>query len=238
MPPGLKGAKMLMLVNRETGKGLGVTVFDSEEAMRRGDEALNSMSPGGSNAARRSSSTKCRCIPSTDGPSTPSIEITGSVEPKHRVLALAPQHEQAHGARSSWIPSTAHPTGTEAGQRRCWNGTSRRDYWFGARRRGHRRCAMPRDRDPGDELPVHWLAALDAVAEACAAQRTASAPTRLVARRLHGADVSHMARTLLRMLRRHGYVSSIRDEEEGAPLRWTLTVAGRQARSTALIRQF
>ena len=37
---------VLMLVNRETGKGLGVTLFDSEEAMRRGDEALNAMSPG------------------------------------------------------------------------------------------------------------------------------------------------------------------------------------------------
>jgi hypothetical protein len=45
-PEGLEGAKMMMLVNRETGKGLGVTLFDSEEAMRRGDEALNSMSPG------------------------------------------------------------------------------------------------------------------------------------------------------------------------------------------------
>jgi heme-degrading monooxygenase HmoA len=47
-PPGLEGAKMLMLVSRETGRGLGVTLFDSEEAMRRGDEALNAMSPGGS----------------------------------------------------------------------------------------------------------------------------------------------------------------------------------------------
>jgi hypothetical protein len=47
-PEGLEGAKMLMLVNRETGKGLGVTLFDSEEAMRRGDEALNNMSPGAS----------------------------------------------------------------------------------------------------------------------------------------------------------------------------------------------
>jgi len=45
-PPGLEGAKMLMLVDRESGKGLGVTLFDSEEAMRRGDEALNAMSPG------------------------------------------------------------------------------------------------------------------------------------------------------------------------------------------------
>ena len=47
-PPGLEGAKMLMLVNRETGKGLGVTLFENEEAMRRGDEALNAMNPGAS----------------------------------------------------------------------------------------------------------------------------------------------------------------------------------------------
>jgi hypothetical protein len=46
-PPGLEGAKMLMLVNRETGKGLGVTLFETEEAMRRGDEALNAMNPSG-----------------------------------------------------------------------------------------------------------------------------------------------------------------------------------------------
>jgi hypothetical protein len=45
-PPGLEGAKMLMLVNRESGKGLGITLFESEDAMRRGDEALNAMSPG------------------------------------------------------------------------------------------------------------------------------------------------------------------------------------------------
>ena len=44
-PVGLEGARMLMLVNCETGKGLGVTLFDSEEAMRRGDAALNAMSP-------------------------------------------------------------------------------------------------------------------------------------------------------------------------------------------------
>jgi hypothetical protein len=45
-PPGLEGAQMLMLVDRESGKGIGVTLFDSEEAMRRGDEALNAMNPG------------------------------------------------------------------------------------------------------------------------------------------------------------------------------------------------
>ena len=46
VPPGLEGAKMLMLVNRQTGKGLGVTLFETEEAMRRGDDALNAMNPG------------------------------------------------------------------------------------------------------------------------------------------------------------------------------------------------
>jgi len=46
VPAGLEGAKMLMLVNRETGKGLGITLFDGEEAMRLGDDALNAMSPG------------------------------------------------------------------------------------------------------------------------------------------------------------------------------------------------
>src|SRR5689334_4524524 len=45
-PPGLEGAKMLMLVDRQSGKGVGITLFDSEAAMRRGDEALNAMNPG------------------------------------------------------------------------------------------------------------------------------------------------------------------------------------------------
>jgi hypothetical protein len=45
-PPGLEGTKMLMLVDRETGKGVGITLFDTREAMRRGDEALNAMNPG------------------------------------------------------------------------------------------------------------------------------------------------------------------------------------------------
>jgi len=47
-PEGLEGAKMMMLVNRKTGQGLGVTIFESEDAMRRGDEALNAMNPGAS----------------------------------------------------------------------------------------------------------------------------------------------------------------------------------------------
>ena len=45
-PAGLEGAKMMMLVDRQSGKGIGLTLFESEEAMRRGDEALNAMNPG------------------------------------------------------------------------------------------------------------------------------------------------------------------------------------------------
>ena len=45
-PPGLEGSKMLMLVDRESGKGIGLTLFESQEAMRRGDVALDAMSPG------------------------------------------------------------------------------------------------------------------------------------------------------------------------------------------------
>ena len=52
VPPGLEDTKMLMLVDRESGKGLGVTLFDSEEAMRRGDEALNAMNPPGESGRR------------------------------------------------------------------------------------------------------------------------------------------------------------------------------------------
>jgi hypothetical protein len=46
-PSGLEGAKMLMLVDRESGKGVGVTLFETEDAMKRGDEALNAMNPEG-----------------------------------------------------------------------------------------------------------------------------------------------------------------------------------------------
>jgi hypothetical protein len=47
-PPGLEDAKgFLMLVNRETGKSLGIVMFETEDALKRGDEALNAMSPTG-----------------------------------------------------------------------------------------------------------------------------------------------------------------------------------------------
>jgi hypothetical protein len=40
-PPELADAKFLMLVNRESGEALGVTLFESEEALKRSDELMN-----------------------------------------------------------------------------------------------------------------------------------------------------------------------------------------------------
>ena len=46
-PPGLEKAKrLLMLVDRENGRGLGLTFFETEEDMHKGDQALNQMTPG------------------------------------------------------------------------------------------------------------------------------------------------------------------------------------------------
>lgn len=47
----LVDAKLLMLVDRESGGMLGVTLFESEEAMRKADAAMNA---GPGNAGSRS----------------------------------------------------------------------------------------------------------------------------------------------------------------------------------------
>ncbi len=53
-PPGLEGVKrLLMLVDRQHGRGIVLNFFETEEDMRRGDEALNAMNPEG--GARRTS---------------------------------------------------------------------------------------------------------------------------------------------------------------------------------------
>jgi hypothetical protein len=53
-PEGLESAKeQLVLVDREGGNGLGITLFETEEDMKRGDEALNAMSPPDEATGRR-----------------------------------------------------------------------------------------------------------------------------------------------------------------------------------------
>ena len=45
-PEGMEGiTEMWMLVDRTTGKRLGITLYETEEELHRGDEALNAMSP-------------------------------------------------------------------------------------------------------------------------------------------------------------------------------------------------
>ncbi len=50
--PELADAKFLLLADRESGGMLGVTLFESEEALREGDAAMNA---GPGNAGSRSS---------------------------------------------------------------------------------------------------------------------------------------------------------------------------------------
>ena len=47
-PPGLEGVQEAwMLVDRATGAGLSITLFETEEDLQRGDAALNAMTPAG-----------------------------------------------------------------------------------------------------------------------------------------------------------------------------------------------
>jgi hypothetical protein len=53
-PPGLEGVReVLMLVDRESGTGVGITFYESEDDLRRGDEALNAMTPEDGGGRRR-----------------------------------------------------------------------------------------------------------------------------------------------------------------------------------------
>ncbi len=46
-PPGLEDAKGVLMLSGEGGKRLAITFFEDEEGMRRGDAALNEMTPVG-----------------------------------------------------------------------------------------------------------------------------------------------------------------------------------------------
>jgi hypothetical protein len=52
LPYDLGGVRFLMLVDRESGGMVGVTLFESEEALRKRDEAMNA---GPGNAGSRAS---------------------------------------------------------------------------------------------------------------------------------------------------------------------------------------
>jgi hypothetical protein len=44
-----------MLIDRKAGRGLGITLFETEDDLRKGDEALNKMSPPDVEGGRRAS---------------------------------------------------------------------------------------------------------------------------------------------------------------------------------------
>ena len=57
-PEGLEGRMELwMLVDRENASGLGITVYETEEELRRADAALNAMSPPATASQRRTNVT-------------------------------------------------------------------------------------------------------------------------------------------------------------------------------------
>jgi hypothetical protein len=49
-PEGIPAKEFLMLVDKDNRKVLGITLFESEEDLRTGNETLNKMSPGDSGA--------------------------------------------------------------------------------------------------------------------------------------------------------------------------------------------
>jgi hypothetical protein len=52
-PEGVPATGFLTLLDRDAGEGLAIAFFDSEEDMRKGDEALNAMNPAGDSPMRR-----------------------------------------------------------------------------------------------------------------------------------------------------------------------------------------
>ncbi len=52
-PPGVPAKAFLMLVDADAGKSMSIVLFDSEDDLRQGDEALNAMTPPDSSSGRR-----------------------------------------------------------------------------------------------------------------------------------------------------------------------------------------
>jgi hypothetical protein len=52
-PPGVPAKEFLLLHDTAAGKAIAVTMFESEEDYRQGDETLNSMSPPGEGMGNR-----------------------------------------------------------------------------------------------------------------------------------------------------------------------------------------
>lgn len=61
-PPGVPAKEFLLFHDTAAGKALAVTLFESEEDYRQGDETLNSMSPPGEGMGKRISVEKLELV--------------------------------------------------------------------------------------------------------------------------------------------------------------------------------
>jgi hypothetical protein len=61
-PPGVPAKEFLLLHDTAAGKAIAITLFESEEDYRQGDETLNSMSPPGEGMGRRVSVDKLELV--------------------------------------------------------------------------------------------------------------------------------------------------------------------------------
>lgn len=61
-PPGVPAKEFLLFHDTAAGKALAVTLFETEEDYRQGDETLNSMSPPGEGMGRRVSVEKLELV--------------------------------------------------------------------------------------------------------------------------------------------------------------------------------
>lgn len=52
-PPGVPAKEFLLLHDTEAGKAVAITLFETEEDYRQGDETLNSMNPPGGGMGQR-----------------------------------------------------------------------------------------------------------------------------------------------------------------------------------------
>lgn len=61
-PPGVPSKEFLLLQDPAAGKAIAITLFETEEDYRQGNETLNSMSPPGEGMGRRVSVEKLELV--------------------------------------------------------------------------------------------------------------------------------------------------------------------------------
>ena len=54
-PEGVPAKGFLMLIDPDSGRSLAISLFETEDDLRKGDETLNSMSPGSDDVGKRTS---------------------------------------------------------------------------------------------------------------------------------------------------------------------------------------